>query len=128
MFKLEKNKAIELDALFEELLIIQPDRIGHYDPFKAAKNTPLLKDMDEEYIKSLLYLARLEQRNIPTMFSGSSFIRIEEPAIRDFLKQGGFVEIFNIRQGVVRRENRRYYITNGLVVITIIIALIALFL
>lgn len=106
--------------------------MGTFNVFNAheeAKNVPLLKDKDEKYINSLLYLAQLEQQNFLTLFSDSlPMLRIGNSTVREFLEQGGFVEIFNNRQRVVRKDNRRYYITNALVVITIIIALIALYL
>ncbi|MER3373126.1 MAG: hypothetical protein RIM83_00655 [Allomuricauda sp.] len=52
-----------------------------------------MKNFKKEEINDLLYLARLKQKDIPTLFQGSTLLSVNERSVSDFLRTGGFKSI-----------------------------------
>lgn len=124
MIKLTKENAIELNDLFDKLLNWKGEKIlSLINVFDVVKAVDTLKDKPEQYIRSLLYLARQEQKNIPELFSGDTLIALFEPSVRDFLAHGGFLTIYENRLSEIRKDKGRFWITNGLVIIAILISI-----
>jgi hypothetical protein len=124
MNRLTRQQAIELNALFDKMLHSEGERtFGYINVFKVAKEVDLLKDKDTEYIRDLAYVARIEQTKIPHLFSGDSLFALNKSSVSDFLRQGGFVGLYNLRHQELKKEKRNFWITNGLVIITILISI-----
>jgi len=111
MTNLTKEKALELNILFVEMLNLEHSKktLSFVNVVSVSKEIPILKDKTDSYIKHLLYIARLEQKNIPELFSGDTLISINEPSVRDFLKQGGFLTLYKKHKSEKRKDNFRFW-------------------
>lgn len=122
MIKLTNENAIELNALFEKLLNWKGEKsLAYINVFIVAKTIDILKDKPEQYIRSLLYLARQEQKKIPELFSGDTLIALTEPSVRDFLGQGGFLTLYKKSKSVKRKDDFRFWLIAVVTIVTLFI-------
>ena len=118
MIKLTKEKAKELDLLFGTILTWKGDKsLGLINVLNVAKDISELKDKETLYITDLLYIARQEQKKFSELFSGETLIAVNEPSVRDFLRQGGFSQLYKQRNADKIRDNFRFW---SIFIITII--------
>jgi len=128
MLRLTEKTAAEIDILLKELLKEKANPYhGYIDLDILIQNNPIYKGADVEYLKSLLYLTMVEQKkeNLPIMIRGAKkpcLMDNGEP-IRDFLDSGGFKTVWNIREGERKVSRNRYWWTNGLVILGIIVTI-----
>lgn len=128
MLRLTQKTAAEIDILLKELLKEKANPYhGYIDLNILIQNNPIYKGADVEYLKSLLYLTMVEQKkeNLPIMIRGAKkpcLMDSGEP-IRDFLDSGGFKTVWDIKESERRLSRNRYWWTNGLVIVGIIVTI-----
>ncbi len=121
---LTKENAKELDIIFENLLLWEKKRSSAYlNIFEVTKSISTLKDKSDNYIRSLLYIARQEQRNFSELFSGDTLIALHEPSVRDFLAQGGFKALYNRRRKTILKDDFRFWSIFIITVVTLIVTI-----
>jgi hypothetical protein len=124
MVKLTESNAKELDLLFSAMLNWEGDRsLGLINVLVVAKDTKELSDKKAEYITDLLYIARQEQRNFSELFSGNTLINLSDSSVRDFLRQGGFSQLYKLRKAAKIKDDFRFWSIFIITVITLAITI-----
>ncbi|MDP3393815.1 hypothetical protein [Sediminibacterium sp.] len=126
MLELTKKTAFDLDALLTELVKTKGNPYtGSIILEKFCKENEKYNESDFEYLRKLLFLAMVEQKReaIPDLIGGTRSIQLfssGEPA-KDFLNNGGFSKIIKSREDAKKKQNKMYWVTNILVIISIIL-------
>lgn len=124
MMKLSKDNANELNLLFDKMLKWEGETTyGTLNIFEVSNSVEETKGKPDEYIQSLMYLARLEQKKIPELFTGDTLISINRSSIRDFLLQGGFLTIYNEKRAIRLKDGFRFWSIFIITVITLLITI-----
>jgi hypothetical protein len=118
MVKLTKSNANELNLLFDAMLLYKKEtRTAYVNIFLVAKTIDVLSTRSEKYIRSIMYLARHLQKDIPQLFTGDTLIFLHESSIKDFLAEGGFLTIYKSKEIERKKDNFRFW---SIFIITII--------
>lgn len=103
-----------LDLILNDFLKKENKTFGNLtDLHKVIDNNEKFKKLTKEEINDLLYIARLEQKNFPTLFSGSSLLSVNEQSVSDFLRKGGF-------KSIRKKQQKELFVKRTLFIITIL--------
>lgn len=120
-----KKEAFLMDLILGEFLKKEnKTNYGLIDLNKVIANNKQLKNFKKEEVNDLLYLARLKQKDIPTLFQGSTLLSVNERSISDFLRNGGFKSIWKKERNKTILKWTTFLIT----VLTFILVVIQVFL
>ena len=107
-----KKQAYLLDLILKDFIKKENKTFGNLtDLDKVIANNKIFKQLTKEEINDLLYIARLEQKNFPTLFSGSSLLLVNDQSVSDFLRKGGF-------KLIRKKQQKELYVKWTLFVIT----------
>jgi hypothetical protein len=125
MNNLTKEKAQQLNELFQTMLTWDHSKktLSFINVVAVSKEIPSLMGKTDAYIKHLLYIARLEQKSIPELFSGDTLIALTEPSVRDFLAQGGFLTLYKKHRLATRKDNFRFWLIAIVTILTLAITI-----
>ena len=88
------KQAILIDLILTDFLKKEnKNNIGLVDLNKVIKSNKDLKTFTKDEINDLLYIARLKQKDFPTLFEGSTLLSVNQRAVSDFLRHGGFTSL-----------------------------------
>jgi hypothetical protein len=125
---LTKETAAQMDELLEDLLTAKKSAAGSVIVSELVKNNKKYLELGKTYTKKLLYLIiRLQiEEKIPTLIRGTESVQVEfyGTPIKDFIADGGMGAIYKTKLDKEKKVNKRYYITNLLVVVSIIVPII----
>jgi len=126
---LTEKTAAEIDDLLLSLLgetaILY---LGSIDLNNLIQNKAEYRNYNIEYLKGLLYLTMVEQEKerLPIMIKGTRMPVLMDNGepIKDFLDVGGFKKIWENREKERKLSRNRYWWTNGLVILGIIVTIV----
>lgn len=132
MLELTKNTAAEIDELLYQLLDEKANPYhGNIDLNQLIQNNSKYRNSNIEYLKGLLYLTMIEQEkeSLPIMVRGARQPTLMDNGdpIRDFLDVGGFKRVWQNREKERKLSRNRYWWTNGLVILGIVVTIILSF-